>query len=199
MSLIAYVVTFFRTTVFLEKPLLQIFSEELLQHNSYFFAAAISSEQLHFSRELFFKKSRFFAVVIFFRIATFLEQNLYRAASSSEWLILQDSYFVGTATFWMKEFVQNKDIYRTAIFLKQVLLHSNHFFRTDSFSTKVLFQSRYFFTQRYNFCIIILLLLVQYFMSMFFRTVTFWKKLIFQKSNIPHYLLFLESHFFRVG
>ena len=197
MSLIAYVVTFFRTTVFLEKPLLHIFSEELLQHNSYFFAAAISSEQLHFSRELFFKKSRFFAVVIFFRIATFLEQNLYRAASSSEWLILQDSYFVGTATFWMKEFVQNKDIYRTATFLKQVLLHSNHFFRADS-------QQKCFFkigtsSHRDIIFVLLLLLLVQYFMSMFFRTVTFQKKLIFQKSNIPHYLLFLESHFFRVG
>ena len=88
MSLIAYVVTFFRTTVFLEKPLLHIFSEELLQHNSYFFEVAISSEQLDFSRELLLQKSRSFAVVIFFRIATFLEQNFYRATISSEWLIL---------------------------------------------------------------------------------------------------------------
>ena len=31
----------------------------------------------------------------------------------------------------------------------------------------------------------------------FFRKVTFWKNLIFQKSNVPHYLLFLESRAFR--
>ena len=98
----------------------------------------------------------------------------------------------------MKEIVQNKNIYRTATFLKQVLRQSNNFFRIDTFLTKVLFQKRYFFTWRYNTCITIVLLLVQYFISMFFRTATFWKKLIFQKSNISHYLLFLESHFFRV-
>ena len=34
---------------------------------------------------------------------------------------------------------------------------------------------------------------------MFFRRATFCKKLAFQKNNIPHYLLFLESLFFRVG
>ena len=28
---------------------------------------------------------------------------------------------------------------------------------------------------------------------------TFWKKVIFQKIDIPHYLLFLESHFFRAA
>ena len=33
----------------------------------------------------------------------------------------------------------------------------------------------------------------------FFRRVTFWKKLIFQKSSIAHCLLFLESYFFRVA
>ena len=30
---------------------------------------------------------------------------------------------------------------------------------------------------------------------MFFRTATFWKKLIFQKINIPHYLLFWRATF----
>ena len=33
----------------------------------------------------------------------------------------------------------------------------------------------------------------------FFRRVTFWKKLIFQKSSIAHCLLFLKSYFFRVA
>ena len=30
---------------------------------------------------------------------------------------------------------------------------------------------------------------------MFFRIAIFWKKLIFEKKDIPHYLLFLERHF----
>ena len=30
-----------------------------------------------------------------------------------------------------------------------------------------------------------------------FRRTTFWRKLIFQKSNIPHYLFLLESYLFR--
>ena len=32
-----------------------------------------------------------------------------------------------------------------------------------------------------------------------FRRATFWKKMIFQKSNIPHHLLFLKSCLFKVA
>ena len=71
----------------------------------------------------------------------------------------------------MKDLIHNKDIYRRATFLMQVLLHINNFFRTDTFSTKVLLQKRHFF-----------------------RTATLLEKLFFHESNIPHYLLFLESH-----
>ena len=91
----------------------------------------------------------------------------------------------------MKELVQNKDIYRE-----------------DTFSTKLLFQTRYFFTRRYNTCIIIALFLIIIItviiviiniiiIIIIITTDTFWKVLIFPKNNIPHYLIFLESDFFR--
>ena len=54
--------------------------------------------------------SCFFAGVIFFRVAAFSELNFYWAATSWEKLVLYDSYFVGAATFLMKELVHNKDI-----------------------------------------------------------------------------------------
>ena len=56
---------FFRTVLFLEKLLLQNFSEYLLRHNSYFFRAVNSSEELIFLRISFFKTVTFFEVVIF--------------------------------------------------------------------------------------------------------------------------------------
>ena len=98
----------------------------------------------------------------------------------------------------MKELVQNKDIYRRATFW------SRYFYTATTISKQILFQQRYFFkksyffTRRYNNYIIIVLL-VWYFIFMFFRTVTFWKKLIFQKTNILHWLLVLVSSFFVVG
>ena len=33
----------------------------------------------------------------------------------------------------------------------------------------------------------------------FFKRVVFWIKLIFQKSNVPYYILFLESYLFRAA
>ena len=163
--------------------------------NSYFFGATISSEQLLFLRSYFSR------TIPSLRQLLFSEQLPFQSKTSTEQPVLENNQFFRTVTlcrnsyFFMKELVQNKDIYRIVTFLKQILLHSNDFFRTDIFSTKVLFQKRYFFTRRNNTCIIIVLLLVQYFISMFSRTVTFWKKLVFQKSIIPHYLLFLESTF----
>ena len=70
---------FFRTTLFLEKLLLQTFSEWLLRHNSYLFGTAIFSKQLIFSP--FLEQSRFRSSY-FIRIASFLEQKFYRAATS---------------------------------------------------------------------------------------------------------------------
>ena len=99
----------------------------------------------------------------------------------------------------MRELVQNKNIYRRATFW------SRYFYIATAFSEQILFQQRYFF-ERATFShgdiilnIVIVLLLVKYYISIFFRKATFWKKLIFQKSNIPHYLLFLKSHFSIAG
>ena len=169
-SLLVHVVTFFGQLYF---------------WRSYFFAFLQSNyfdTTFTFRSGYFFRAAELFFVELllcssyYFQKATFLERNFYRVASSCEQVVLQNSYFVATDTFLMKELVQKKNIYRRATFLKQVLLHSNNFFRTATFLTKVLFQKKYFF-----------------------KTATFWKQLIFQKINIPHYLLLLKSHSFKVG
>ena len=83
-SLIAYVVIFFRTALVLEKPHFFTF----LQSN-YFNATVTFWDQLFLQRTYFlcwapFPNSRFFVAVIFFRIATFSEGSFYRAANSRE-------------------------------------------------------------------------------------------------------------------
>ena len=98
----------------------------------------------------------------------------------------------------MKGLVQNNDIYERATVLKQILLRSNNFFRTDTYSTMVLFQKRYFFTWRYDtyyyYCVIISLVLYLH----AFQNSYFLEKANFSKSNIPHSLIFMEKHLFRV-
>ena len=83
----------------------------------------------------------------------------------------------------MKELVQNKDIYRRANVLKQVLLNSNNL-QQGTFPHGDIILS-----------IIIVSLLGIYYTSMFFRTSTFWKRLLFQKNNIPHNLLSADPLF----
>ena len=85
---------FFRTVLFLEKLLLQNFSEYLLRHNSYFFRAANSSEELIFLRISFFKTVTFFEVVIF---SSWL---LYQSETSTEQPLFENKKIFRGFTFW---------------------------------------------------------------------------------------------------
>ena len=86
-SLIAYVGTFFRTALFLEKLLLCNSSEKRLRHNSYFFGAAISSEQLLCSRSFFSK------TVASSRRLLFSEQLLFQSETSTEQPVFENRQF----------------------------------------------------------------------------------------------------------
>ena len=112
-----------------------------------------------------------------FRIFTFPER------ASTEQLLLKDRKFDRAiisskqVLFWLR------NLFRIKISKEELLSWSTYpcrafnFFRTATLSTKVLLQERFFF-----------------------RTAIFWdKKLIFQKSNIPHHLLFHESYFFKIS
>ena len=170
-SLLTYVATFPESFIFGEAT------------SSHFFKVTNSTQQLLFRRsyffraatffeELLFQNNRFFPVVIFqyiyFFRADFLPRSHFLRIGSSLGELL-----CWKSSFLVEELVQDKDIYRTTTFLKQVILYSINIFRRDTFLTKVLL------------------------LNSSSRTVTFWKKVIFQKSNISKHLLFLESHFFR--
>ena len=81
---------------------------------------------------------------------------------------------------------------------KQPLLENRQFFKVGTFENKDLFdgetaQNKNIFG-RGTFSNQALLRSIN-----FFRRVTFWKKLISRKCNIPHCLLFLDTYFFRVA
>ena len=84
------------------------------------------------------------------------------------------------------EVAQNKNGYKRSLFLK----HFN-FFRTST--QRQDFQNSCFFhkaaASKELHCQI----------SFFLKKASFWKQLIFQKSNVPKQLLFLESYFFRAA
>ena len=72
-------------------------------------------------------------------------------------------------------------------FLKAVTFRYSYFFDGGIFQNTTVFRRPTFSKQVLLHCI------------NFLRRATFWKTVIFQKSNIPHYLLFLENYLFIVA
>ena len=189
-SLIACAVNFFRSSFILGEATSSDFfkvttsTQQLLFRSSYFFRAASYFE------ELLFQKSCFFATAIFSEQLLFQSEGL----PSSQFLRIGSflSQFVGTATFSMKELVQNKDIYRKTIFIEagtstlQELFQNRYFFNKGTFSKEVFFHMNYNNNQ-YYYCIIISLVSYfhvfqnSYFLEKFFRkaifriTYSFWR------------------------
>ena len=129
----------------------------------------------------------------FFRITTSTQQLLFRGSYLFRTTAVFS--FFRTVTFSQELFFQNSfffgaKILQSSHFLKiggslQQLLFGTATFSEELFKIKIskkelLFQSRYFYTA-----------------SAFSEKLHLGKKLIFQKSNIPLYLLFLESCHFR--
>ena len=121
-----------------------------------FFRVNNSTRQLLFLEQLFLQRSY-----------VFLKSSFSRTVASSQQLFFQNFYFTSTE----QHFPENRQFFKRVTFSEQLVFWwSNffklrsiiNFFRTDTLSIKVLLQKRYFF-----------------------RRSTFWKKLIFQKRNIP--------------
>ena len=109
-------------------------------HKSYFFGAALSSEQMTFLRSSFIKTVTF--SIIF----------------SPEHLLVQSE------TSTQKTYLENRKFFSAVNHRRH--LQKSYFFEAGSSAQHQLFQKK----------------------------ARFWKRLLFQKSEIPHYLLFLESY-----
>ena len=146
------------------------------------------SGQFYFCRSYLFTlfQSNYLDTTVTFLERLFLQYScsFWGAPSSEQSLFSKQLFFLKSYIFRSKllpssHFLRigsclGKLLFRTATFLLEEL------FRTKSSKEGLPFRGRYFCT-----------------------TPTFSEKLhfgkIFQKSNIPHYLLFLESYFFRVA
>ena len=118
---------FFKTVLFLEKSLLKTFSEKLIRHNSYFFGAAISSEQLLLFEELLFQSSQRSS---FFRAELLPSSHFLKTENSLGQL------FLGTATF------STADLFITKIATEELLFRSSYFCTAPTFSEKLHFGKR---------------------------------------------------------
>ena len=142
-----------------------------------------------------FWRSYFFILFqsnLFDTTVTFLEQ-----------LSLQSSCFFEELFFQNNHFFRSIYLFRIATFSErnsseQPLFEKRKFFRAVTFPNSYLFggeivQNKNIY-RRVTFSKRVLLHSMHV-----FRKATFWKKLTSQKSNIPHYLLFLESYVFGVA
>ena len=128
---------------------------------------ATFSGQLHFRKSYFFTlpQSNYFDTTVNFR-----------GAISSERLLSMRSSDFGTVTSTHQFFLQS------FYFFGAKLLPSNGFFRIGSSLRKLLFGTANFGVKELP-----KIKITREKLSFF------WKKLIFQKRNIPHFLLFQES------
>ena len=140
----------------------------------------------------------------FFRANLFLEKLL--LYTFSEWLLRHNSYIFGVAifseqllfssffrrvTFSQQLFFQNSFLFRATI------LMSSHFLRIRSSLWQLLFGTAVFSLFRIK-----IYKKELFFQSRYFCTISTFlekKEKIFKKSNIPYYLFFLESCFFKAA
>ena len=151
---------------------------KVLRHNSYFFGAAISSQELlfsPFSEPSLFRRSYFYRTA-YFRSENSIEQPLLENRRFFTVVTVRNSVFFGRTVY-------DKDILKRATFSKQVLLHSINLFRKAILWKKLIFQ-------KINFRI-----------TYFFWRAVFLEQLLFQKTlpsiaaTFPEELLFYNILF----
>ena len=140
--------------------------------SSYFFRVNTSTQQFSYFVGTAISKENLF----FFWRAPFSEQSL----------IVYAALVFSEQPFFRTKLLPSSQVLKVGS-LKQLLFGTDTFlvdrlFRIKVHTKELLFWSRYFCTA-----------------STFSEELHFRKKLIFQKSNIPHYLLFLDSWRFRVA
>ena len=142
-----------------------------------------------FSEQLYFWINYFF---------TCLQRNYFdTTVTFSEQLFLQNSCFFEELLFWNSHFqaaviFSEKLLLQSETSIEQPLLENKNFFRAVTFRNSYLsggeiVQNKNIYS-RATFSKMVLLYSIY-----FFRRATFWKELIFQESNIVHYLHFLEN------
>ena len=151
-------------------------------------AISIYAHVVTFSGHFYFLRSFF---LYFFGLTNLTQQLLYRG-----------SYFFRAFGELLFRTVTSSHqlFFQDSCFFRAKLIPSNHFLRIESSLGRLLFgtatfsgggivQNNNIFRQQQ-----VLLHRIK-----FFRRTAFRKKLIFQKSNIPHYLLVLASYLFRAA
>ena len=138
--------------------------------DSFIFGNFISSQ---FLRVSFFKVSQelLFRSSSFFRADAFFEELLFQNSHFFPAFFSPGYLLVQSKTSTQKPNLENKK------FFSAVTFHNSYPQKTST--EELLFRSRFFCTT-----------------STFQKKARFWKRLLFQKSKIPHYLLFPESYLF---
>ena len=143
--------------------------------SSHFFSVTTSTQQLllrssYFFRTTAFLRSSFFRTVTFSQ-QLFFQNSYFQSKTSTEQLLLESSMKNGNILH------ENRKFFKRVTFWNLFgggIVQNKDIYRRAASLKQVLLHS-----------------------IDFFRKESFWKKLIFQKSNISHYPLFLESYFFR--
>ena len=159
--------------------MLRLFQESLIfgeAFSSQFSRVTTLTQQLCFPRN-------------FIKYLAFLEQLFLQSSCFFEELLFQNSHFFAAVIF------SEQLLFQSETSTKKPLLESRKIFRAFNFRNSYLFgggtdtyRRDKDIYRRAKFSKQVLLHNID-----FFRIVTFWRKLIFHKHNIKHYLLFLKS------
>ena len=158
-SLLAYVATFSGQFYFRGRFFFTLLQSSHFG-TSYFFEAAISSEHLIFLRSFFFAAVTFFSKQLlfqgktyfgqlphenreFFRVVTFWNSYLFSRG------IVQNKYIYRRATFSKQVLLQNISFFRKGKFWKKANFSVKQYSALATFSGELPFQSSYFLKRRY--------------------------------------------------
>ena len=137
---------------------------------SHFFMVTTQRQQLLFQGCYFFRADAFFQDLRFLKTVTSLKQLFF-----PEYLL-----------FWSKTSTQQPLLENMKLF-RAITFRNSYIFGGAIVQNKEIYRRASFLKQVFPHTI------------SFFRRGKFSKKLVFQKRNIPHYLLLLESYLFRVA
>ena len=144
------------------------------------------SAQFYFWRNYFFTlpQSNYFDTSV-----TLSKQLLLRADTFFEAVIFEtvEAVIFSEQLLFQKKTSTKQPLLEKRWFFRICIFRSNYLFAGETVQNKNIFKRGTFSSQVFLRSINL------------FRRVTFWKKLIFWKCNIPYYLLFLDSYFFRVA
>ena len=140
----------------------------------------------------------------YFRAALFLKKLLIHSFSKQLFSKYHESYFFGAVLSSGQQHFLRSSFFRTVTFSQHFFFFFSEYLlvQSETSTQKPNLENRKFFSAVTSQNIYKQKISTEelYFRTRFFRTIPtfskkarFWKKLLFQKSKIQHYLLFLES------